>query len=62
VLLALALAAVSFLEWPVLLSRGLAWGYGLTISLRTVLILAWGGYLARALLPARAPRPVEAPA
>ena len=42
VLLALLLAAVSFLEWPVLLSRGWAWGYWLTIPLRTLLIVGWG--------------------
>lgn len=62
VLLALALAAVSFLEWPVLLSRGLAWGYNLTIPLRAGLVLAWGAYLVRALLPAPASLPVKAPA
>ncbi len=49
-LLALTLAAVSFLEWPVLLSRGFAWGYWITIPLRTVLLLAWGADLARRLL------------
>jgi hypothetical protein len=45
VLLALVLAAVSFLEWPVLLSRGLASGYLLTIPLRTGLFVVWGATL-----------------
>jgi hypothetical protein len=50
VLLALLLGAVSFLEWPVLLSRGLAWGYWITIPLRTALIAGWAVALARELL------------
>jgi hypothetical protein len=58
-LLVLTLAAVSFLEWPVLLSRGFAWGYWLTIPLRTVLFAAWGADLARRLLR---PTPLAAPA
>ena len=49
-LLALTLAAVSFLEWPVLLSRGFAWGYWITIPLRTVLFAAWAADLARRML------------
>lgn len=61
-MLALVLAAVSFLEWPVLLSRGLAWGYWLTIPLRTVLVLAWGAGLARELWVVRLPRRAEVPA
>ncbi|MCC7359361.1 MAG: DUF2029 domain-containing protein [Anaerolineales bacterium] len=40
-LLALALAAVSFLEWPILLARGLAWGYWITVPLRTLLFVGW---------------------
>jgi hypothetical protein len=36
-LLAVALALVNLLEWPVLLSRGLFWGLWLTIPLRTLL-------------------------
>lgn len=48
-LLALVLAGVSFLEWPVLLSRGLTWGYWITIPLRTALIAGWASGLAREL-------------
>jgi hypothetical protein len=62
VLLTLVLAAVSFLEWPVLLTRGLAWGYLITIPLRTALIAGWAIYLARELLPARLRVPAEASA
>jgi hypothetical protein len=50
VLLALLLGGVSFVEWPVLLSRGLAWGYWLTVPLRTALIAGWAVALARELL------------
>jgi hypothetical protein len=50
VLLALLLGAVSFLEWPVLLSRGLAWGYWITVPLRTALVAGWAVALARELL------------
>jgi hypothetical protein len=50
VLLALLLGAVSFLEWPVLLSRGLAWGYWITVPVRTALIVGWAVALARELL------------
>ncbi len=60
VLFALLLAGVSFLEWPVLLSRGLFWGYWLTIPLRTLLIGGWAVALALALLPARRAGPAEA--
>jgi hypothetical protein len=57
VLFALLLSAVSFLEWPLLLSRGLAWGYWLTIPLRTLLIFGWAVALARCLLgPSPVPR------
>ena len=44
-LLALVLAAVSFLEWPILLSRGMAWGYYLTVPLRSLLLVAWAAEL-----------------
>ncbi len=48
-LIALALAAVSFLEWPVLLSRGLVWVFWVTIPLRTALFVLvavkWAGAL-----------------
>jgi len=54
-LLALVLAAVSFLEWPILLSRGLAWGYWVTIPLRTVVIAAWAAELGQGLVKAEAP-------
>jgi hypothetical protein len=50
VLLAVLLAGVSFLEWPVLLSRGLAWGYWITVPIRTALIAGWAIALARELL------------
>ena len=58
VLLALLLGAVSFLEWPVLLSRGLAWGYWITVPIRTALIAGWAVALARELL---APPPAVSP-
>ena len=58
-LLVLTLAAVSFLEWPVLLSRGFAWGYWITIPLRAVLFIAWGADLAGRLL---SPKPLAVPA
>ncbi len=59
VLVALLLAAVSFLEWPVLLSRGAAWGYWLTIPLRSALILGWGVAMVRDLLPVRLKSPAK---
>jgi len=49
VLLALALALICFLEWPVLLSRGLVWGYWISIPLRTILFAGWAFYLTRIL-------------
>jgi hypothetical protein len=57
VLLALLLGAVSFLEWPVLLSRGLASGYWITVPLRTALIAGWAVALARELLAPPKPSP-----
>lgn len=44
------LALVCFLEWPMLLSRGLAWGYYVTIPLRTLLFAGWALGLGRRLL------------
>ncbi|MEP7358550.1 MAG: hypothetical protein ABI847_14980, partial [Anaerolineales bacterium] len=62
VLLALLLAAVSFLEWPVLLSHGWAWAYWITVPVRTLLIGGWAVALARELLrPASAPDAAAAP-
>ena len=57
-LLALLLAALSFLEWPVLLARGWAWGYWLTIPLRTLLFAGWAIALGRICWQGR---PKEAP-
>lgn len=50
ILLALALAGLSFLEWPLLISRGLAWVYWLTIPLRTLLFVGWAAVLGSWLL------------
>jgi hypothetical protein len=61
-LLALLLSAVCFLEWPVLLSRGLASLYPLTIGLRTALILGWAVGLGRTLLPSGQLQRAQAPA
>ena len=46
VLLTLLLAFTSFFEWPVSLSRGAAWGYWITIPVRTLLFAVWAGELA----------------
>jgi hypothetical protein len=54
VLLALVLAFVSFLEWPVLLSRGMVWGYWITIPLRTLVFAIWALELASRLLKSQA--------
>jgi hypothetical protein len=46
VLLALALAIVSLLEWPILLSRGAFEGLYLTVPVRTMLVAAMGVLMA----------------
>jgi hypothetical protein len=56
-LFALLLAAVSFLEWPVLLSRGLADASVWTILLRTGLIAGWAASLGGMLLRRSAESP-----
>lgn len=61
VLFALMLASVSFLEWPLLLSRGWAWGYWLTIPLRTSLFAGWAVAAGRALLAHAPVRPQRVP-
>jgi 4-amino-4-deoxy-L-arabinose transferase-like glycosyltransferase len=55
-LFALVLAAVSFLEWPILLSRGLAVGYWVTIPLRTLLMTVWALELGGGLIGKREKR------
>ncbi|MGA2112509.1 MAG: hypothetical protein ABSG98_10240 [Anaerolineales bacterium] len=48
--IAVGLTLINLLEWPLLLSRGFSWGLWITVPLRTLVLLLFGGLLLPILL------------